>query len=483
MAYTYDAYDPNKKPPATTLKPPTTPAIDPREGNLTAGTLQKKLKATAPAPTTAQPSTTTLKPPDVAGNVRYFGSPEAYAQAIMQKGPGGLTDSAAAAAFKAANPGLFSSKTPAPTGEKIPPSQSFGGELPPTGQPGQQPQQNPLSSENIQEIFRGMLSEYMPILDQMAARDNAAMERGMAALTGAIDLAQAQITSMFQEQLGGMDPATQMALDRIKKDAKEYRDRMMEDMSRRGLLQSGIAIQSDIKLGEGQLDAEQQLLATRISDIQNRMTSALMNFAQMRIDAIKQYGLAGVDMSAQAGNRQMAAMQSAMGSAFQLAGAQEGQRQFNVGQAESTRQFDTSQAEGTRQFDLTYEQREKHFAEQMALNKEQLTADAKRLASQQGLDWARLSETQKQNMIDNAYREKHLAWQKEQADKGDSSDYATRTALTALKEYKTREEAMTALTQGDRWQRMVQQGVDMQKLLAEINKLPEKKTPDFGFMP
>ena len=117
-----------------------------------------------------------------------------------------------------------------------------------------------------------------------------------------------QLMEMFKQQMGGVDPATQAALASLKESIKRQRDNLMEEMSRRGLLQSGLWLEMEDRLNKGELTAQQQLIAGRLSELQNRMNQALQNFTAMRLNAAQAYGIAG----AQAAERQALARQEAM---------------------------------------------------------------------------------------------------------------------------------------------------------------------------
>ena len=117
-----------------------------------------------------------------------------------------------------------------------------------------------------------------------------------------------QLMEMLKQQMGGVDPATQAALASLKESIKRQRDNLMEEMSRRGLLQSGLWLEMEDRLNKGELTAQQQLIAGRLSELQNQMNQALQNFAAMRLNAAQAYGIAG----AQAAERQALARQEAM---------------------------------------------------------------------------------------------------------------------------------------------------------------------------
>lgn len=110
-----------------------------------------------------------------------------------------------------------------------------------------------------------------------------------------IDTYQQQLTDQIKQQMGGVDPATQAALASLKETVKRQRENLMEEMSRRGLLQSGIWLEAEDRLNRGELTAQQQLLATRLSALQDQLNQVLQNFGNLRLQAMQTYGLKGIE--------------------------------------------------------------------------------------------------------------------------------------------------------------------------------------------
>ena len=76
-------------------------------------------------------------------------------------------------------------------------------------------------------------------------------------------------------------------------------------MNRRGLLQSGIWLQMEDRINQNQLTSEQQLLATRITNLQNQMMGALQDLANRRLQAHQQLTVEGMRLAdSQAQRRQ-----------------------------------------------------------------------------------------------------------------------------------------------------------------------------------
>ena len=295
--------------------------------------------------------------------------------------------------------------------------------------------------ESIVQVGQTIMNEYMSIIN--GASD--AGRQALAALSGdffkALDAAQAQLMTMFKDQMGGVDDATMMALNQLRDSAKEHRKTMLEDMARRGILQSGIAIEADLRLDKNRMTAEQQLLADRVKDLQNRMTDALMQFGSQRLDAIQRFGLAGVELESKAGDQQLSAMQTAMQQAM-------GITQFGQQMQRSDRAFD----EGVRQFNVSSEQR------------------AQENAAQKGLQWAQLAESQKANEI----RQAELELSRERAQAEAAGGDVTSDALLRVYSYPDRESAMAFIRQPQVWAELQSSGVDLARVLSEINKMKSR---------
>ncbi len=253
----------------------------------------------------------------------------------------------------------------------------------------------------------------------------------------------------MQEQMGGIDPATQMALNEIGERAQEQRRLLLEDLSRRGILQSGVAVEFDLRLNKDKMTAEQRLLADRVTALQDRLTNAMMQFAQMRLSAIQQFGLTGIDISARAGDRSIGAMNTALNTAMGIAGMQQSQDQF----------------------DKTFDQTERQFGEKMTFSREQAEAAAKQFAESLGYNWATLDANTKQNAIDNAFRMEQFKWQQSVTPDA-RMQQQTDLAIRDLQEHGTREEAMKHFSNPAIQEQLIRQGVDLNKLWDAIQKMP-----------
>jgi len=192
-----------------------------------------------------------------------------------------------------------------PTGQEGQYYQTYQVYEPQTGQttktesivePGRQQQQPTFSPDYVMNQAIPIFNELQRIWQETAGNVELAplVAQAYAQLMSTIEQAEASIRRQFEEQMGGVDPATQAALASLKETVQEQRRSLMEEMSRRGLLQSGIWLEMEGRLAKGHLTAQQQMLGNRLSALQNQLNQALQNFASARINAASQYGLEGI---------------------------------------------------------------------------------------------------------------------------------------------------------------------------------------------
>lgn len=319
-----------------------------------------------------------------AGHVQYFGSPQAYAKAIQEKGMANLTDPEAARAFMQANPQLFGGGGTATTTKgleipnlyAIPPASGPMAEIMressthpvaqaaaqafyqylhgQAGQTGVTPEQayqraaeatyqnvlGGMSYPQAKQAFDQMMMQYQlqqmqpmqqmqaqiaPLIEQLQREiQNVNAETAPVVMNaynqviGMIDRVQQDLFSRF-EQLGqGVDPATQAALASLKETVRRQRENLMEDLSRRGLLQSGIWLEMEDRLNKGLLTEQQRLLATRLSDLQNQLNQALVSLGEMRIRATQQFGAEQIRQMEAAAQRRQQAIEALTNAALKI---------------------------------------------------------------------------------------------------------------------------------------------------------------------
>lgn len=162
-----------------------------------------------------------------------------------------------------------------------------------------------------QEELGSIIGELRDLVNQTYDPGSAALiNKAYEDTIATIDAAQAQLVSQMQDQMSGVDEATLQSLKQIRDSFERNRQELMEEMSRRGLLQSGLWLEMEDRLNKGQLTAEQQLLASRLQDLQNQLNQALTNFGAMKISAAQQKGLSELEaMQSEAARRQQALQQ------------------------------------------------------------------------------------------------------------------------------------------------------------------------------
>ena len=316
------------------------------------------------------------------------------------------------------------------------------------------------SEEEIGGIASGIFDQFTALINGASAEGQRFLAQSMEGFMSTLDSAQNQIMGMFQQQMNGVDPATQMALQQLRENAQEYRRSVLEDLNRRGLLQSGIAVESELRLNRNQLTAEQQVLSQRVAELQGQMNNALVQFSQSRLQALQQFGLTGVQMAQDTGQQRVTGLQTALNQALN-------QTQFQ----QNTRQANRTFTEGVRQFDLGRQDRNEQFAETTAMSREAAERAARQFTQQMGYNWANLSARQRQDAIDNEMKKTQFEFEKSQVPAGASA--STNNAIMEFRRFPDRETALTNYRRSDVLDRMIRDGVDVNRVYEEIMKMPE----------
>ncbi|MDH7478901.1 MAG: hypothetical protein QHH02_02705 [Syntrophomonadaceae bacterium] len=124
---------------------------------------------------------------------------------------------------------------------------------------------------------------------ERAARESSTLAAAwLEQMSSYLDRLQEELVALFRQQGSEIDPATAAALKEIRAEVSRRRQGLMEEMNRRGLLQSGIWLEEENRILEGQMSAEEKLLASRLAEAQNRMAEALMEFARLRLNQMGQ---------------------------------------------------------------------------------------------------------------------------------------------------------------------------------------------------
>src|SRR5690606_6550925 len=80
------------------------------------------------------------------------------------------------------------------------------------------------------------------------------------------------------------------ALRIIREEVSRQRQELLESMNARGLLQSGIVLEMEDRLNRNALTAQEQVIVSRLADLQAQLNNAIMSFAQQRIAIMSQGG-------------------------------------------------------------------------------------------------------------------------------------------------------------------------------------------------
>jgi len=129
-----------------------------------------------------------------------------------------------------------------------------------------------------------MKDELFSLIDSSVGQNSVMTVSWMNQLLDSINQMEQQLMEQYRQQGSELDPATKAALDELRRDVELRRQTLMEELNRRGLLQSGIWLEEENRLNQGLLTSQERLLASRLSDIQNRITEAMQNFAQQRMN-------------------------------------------------------------------------------------------------------------------------------------------------------------------------------------------------------
>ena len=129
-----------------------------------------------------------------------------------------------------------------------------------------------------------MKDELFSLIDSSVGQNSVMTVSWMNQLLDSINQMEQQLIEQYRQQGSELDPATKAALDELRRDVELRRQTLMEELNRRGLLQSGIWLEEENRLNQGLLTSQERLLASRLSDIQNRITEAMQNFAQQRLN-------------------------------------------------------------------------------------------------------------------------------------------------------------------------------------------------------
>lgn len=272
--------------------------------------------------------------------------------------------------------------------------------------------------------------EIIEIFDELAAQNSILFAKLSEQLLGQLDTLEQQLRNQYAQQGSVIDPATEAALKEIRAEVDRRRQLLMEEMNRRGLLQSGIWLQEENRILSNQLTAEEKFLASRVADIQNRMTDALLRLGQERINTMGQLAQNQMQSAQWLQGQQLSALQNLQTQNLQWNQWWQEQLAQQRQEAEKKRQWEAEQSL----------ERAKTIAGWTGTVPEGYPG-----AGQQTLE-ARKAQSQ--------------------ANKIGSVNSATRAMINEIPTYRTLQEALSAFDQNRN--EMLQQGVDLQAVLSQI---------------
>lgn len=132
--------------------------------------------------------------------------------------------------------------------------------------------------------FLAQQQELMALIDQLTQQNQAMSMQYLNQMTAQLDQLENEIIARYEQQGTELDPATMAALTEIRNQVNLRRQQLMEEMNRRGLLQSGIWMEEENRILSNQLTAEERLLSNRLAEAQNAIMNTLASFAQQRMN-------------------------------------------------------------------------------------------------------------------------------------------------------------------------------------------------------
>lgn len=207
----------------------------------------------------------------------------------------------------------------------------------------------------------------------------------------------AQIQELFRSQLNADDPVLQSMFSQIDRAVQQQHSQLLDEMNRRGLLQSGIALEMESRLNQNALNAKEQAAADHFNAIISEMNQALVNLASQRLQIISgltsQQAQAAVQAALARPQQALQAAQLGLQGIGLASDIQNQNRQFGLQVGQLTGFYNGQPT-------LAYQQ----FQTDTALQRAKLQQDAQQFAAQMGLNWAQLNQSQQQFLMDQAQR-------------------------------------------------------------------------------
>lgn len=198
-----------------------------------------------------------------------------------------------------------------------------------------------------------------------------------------LDQQEAQLRAESQKNGTSIDPATQFTIDKLKQTLGEQLKTVKEDLNRRGLSDSGIQLELENRLQKGSMSDQAQILATRLSKLQDDLSQGLANIRSQKYSTVNQFGLAGANAQFTSGeNAKKDALQreqDALTGMLNLRNQQSGEQQASLDRSfksnESALQRAYGEAQSKAQTSADFAANEQKYNQQLALqnNSQQFT--------------------------------------------------------------------------------------------------------------
>jgi hypothetical protein len=126
----------------------------------------------------------------------------------------------------------------------------------------------------------------------------------------------AQYTQYYEQMGQGVDPATEAALVRLKQEMEQDQKSILEYLNTRGIAQSGITTAEFGKLAGQYSDQKSQMLAGRLTDLQNQFLTNMRGFMDQKIQGMGQFTQNAMGVQQRYTQGMQSAMENAMDMTF-----------------------------------------------------------------------------------------------------------------------------------------------------------------------
>lgn len=194
------------------------------------------------------------------------------------------------------------------------------------------PQQQPqtFSLEDIADMIERAVSAAVRSVSyarESRAESQALVVSWMNKMMAQITQLETQVIERLQQMGSAEDPSIRAAFDLLRTQFDRRRQELLEDLAARGLVQSGIMAEIELRLNENLLSEQERLLATRLSEIESQIMNAIVSFANQRMNVMMWGAQTGVAVDQAALDRIFQAQQNQINTLLNAAslGLQESQ--------------------------------------------------------------------------------------------------------------------------------------------------------------